>query len=189
MAIKYESAPPMREGREYEMDLVGRPDFRPDTPQESLRCLRDPSCVENNSRLFKEFEKYYAGDPTQPKRAFLRDLRIEIIDQLDLETEDEMNAVGVFPALDTTLDARGIDFFVSYLDPAKKKKIRIAGDVTTDTPLSKEERVGDPRLLNKILIYGDVGDECAKGDKECLEVIGRYAEKFVSSIKARQAMY
>ncbi|MEK7121972.1 MAG: hypothetical protein AAB807_00150 [Patescibacteria group bacterium] len=188
--MRFESSSPIKKGAEYELALLGgKPDLKPETPPEIKKHLfSDFNCPEETNELMLDIEKYSQSDPINPKKWFLKELRHQIINALNLKTKEEQENIKIFSTVGTTLDTRrGIDFFIGYYDAEKKKTIRIAGDVTEATLAEKIKR-SESATFNKIFIFGDVGEKCLKGDeKECFEIMSHYGFQFAEAIKAKIA--
>jgi hypothetical protein len=91
---------------------------------------------------FKIVMKHQEGDPVNPEAQFANDLRIEILDQLNLDEDAVKYYSSVGTALDTTKDIRADAFF------------DIAGSIFTFDITAREEK-SDLELDSDILITED----------------------------------
>lgn len=179
---QFESVAPMRGGRLNEVFLVGKPKFKKETPPEVKKALETRS-PERTGKLFGLVEKYFDGDPTNPERKFLKDLRWEVAKELGFVKPEDQTKLKVFPVVGTELDRRGADFFFSIHIPGAEHAARIVGDITSAPEYEKRKR--GEGLMEKVIIYGDIADAEIKGPKEYQETIQKYAHEFVEMAQAR----
>lgn len=173
---------PMQEGRINEIFLVGRPKFKKDTPPEVKKTIetRGP---ERTGKLFGLVEKYFDGDPTNPERKFLKDLRWEVAKELGFVKPEDQAKLKVFPVVGTELDRRGADFFFSIHIPGAEKVTRIMGDVTSAPEYEKIKRGDD--LMEKVIIYNDIADAEIEGKEAYQKTLQKYAHQFVEMAQTR----
>ncbi|QQG45974.1 MAG: hypothetical protein HYY55_03285 [Candidatus Niyogibacteria bacterium] len=181
---RYESAPPMGGGRINEIFLVGRPEWEKGIPPEVKKAL-DTRSQERTGCLFDYVEKYFDGDPTNPKRKFLRDLREKIASELGFIKPDDQKRLKVFPVVGTELDRRGADFFFSIHIPGAEKAARIVGDVT-NAPEHEKLKRGEG-LMEKVTIYGDIADAEIEGEEEYQKTLQKYAREFAEMAREKSA--
>jgi hypothetical protein len=60
--------------------------------------------------LIKESQK---GDPTNPEKDFLRELRLSIIENLGFSSQEDQDRVKAYSSVDTPLDIAGVDGFIT----------------------------------------------------------------------------
>jgi hypothetical protein len=126
----------------------------------------------NKSQLIEIVKSYQKFDPTNPNADFLRELRLAIIDILKLK-EEEMDKVKIYSALDTPLDAIGIDGFIT-LKINKREEI-----VTLDASLRGKE-FGEADI-----IFGELPDP-KENEEGYLKAIEEIAKKAVKIFKSRE---
>ncbi|OGZ28214.1 MAG: hypothetical protein A2931_03130 [Candidatus Niyogibacteria bacterium RIFCSPLOWO2_01_FULL_45_48] len=182
--MRFESTMPMREGRINEVFLVGRPKFKKETPPEIKRALETRG-QEKTGQLFGYVEKYFDGDPTNPERKFLKDLRGEVALELGFVKPEDQKRLKAFPVVGTELDRRGADFFFSVDIPGKDKALRIVGDVTSAPEHEKTKR--GEGLMEKVIIYGDIADAEMEGKEAYQKTLQKYAGEFIKMAKEKSA--
>lgn len=86
-------------------------------------------------------KKFQPWDPTNPTKNFARDIRLEVIDQLGLEKEEDMDKVKFYTSVGSPLDVfHGIDAFLEYTDKEGKTH-RVTFDLSMNP--AKEEYKAD----------------------------------------------
>lgn len=109
MAVRRGAPVEMYSGRELELDLLGKPKF----PREFLVAMRKIS--EENGYVRREagmevIRRHYPEDPTNPTKDFARELRMAVLEELNLEDGDEL---GFYSAVGTAIDIfHGTDAWV-----------------------------------------------------------------------------
>ncbi|MBI4457790.1 hypothetical protein HY633_02405 [Candidatus Uhrbacteria bacterium] len=140
---------PAYSGNEFEYDLFGQVDIR--DPKYLVELAKATTDKQTGYVPFRQAvdlaKKFQPGDPTNPKKDFLRELRIELVDKLGLETEKDADAVKVFTAVKTPLDAfHGADAFVTFTKNGKEIL------VTLDASLRKDKITGIDKSKADVLI-------------------------------------
>lgn len=130
-------------GKIFEEDFVGSIKKSPDY-QKALFELKEKTkkgdYVGYNDAL-ELAKKFQPWDPANPNKNFARDLRIEIIDQLGLEREEDMDRVKFYTSVGSPLDVfHGIDAFLEYTDKEGKTH-RVTFDLSMNP--AKEEYKAD----------------------------------------------
>lgn len=103
-AKRYENFIGGAEGTEFEWDIFGAVDTKNPEYQKELKKVVKPNGFVFFRDALKLVKKFQPGDPRNPERAFARDLRIEIIDQLGLTEEKDMDRIKFYTAIGTPLD-------------------------------------------------------------------------------------
>lgn len=122
-------------GREAEADFLGEVDVRDSKFQEELgRVAKDArgyTPYRQAVELAKRFQP--GGDSKNPRKGFLRDLRLAVAERLNLTTDEELERIGAYTAVGTPLDIfHGVDGFISATERGNQEKI-----VTMDVTLRK----------------------------------------------------
>lgn len=176
---RYESMSLIKEGREYELGLLGEPRFKKEIPSQDysryVKAMEHPE-KEEEKWLVDYFKKYYAGDPANPDKGFLNDLRLEVAEQLEMDMADEdLENIKVYPATDTPLDGKGIDFFFLIKPKGDEKEIMLAGDVTLQSLEGKRARKEGRKGRADVIITGEVSDPNLdeKGYEDTYQKYGR----------------
>jgi hypothetical protein len=99
-------------------------------PKEQVqRCCQE---IKANKKTLFNFVKNSQEpnyDPTNPRRGTARDLRVGIIDELNL-TEAEADRVKIFSATQTPLDIIGIDAFIAWQPKPGDREYFVTLDIT-----------------------------------------------------------
>ncbi len=135
---------------------------------ESLKEIRN-----NKDKLIEIVKKYQRFDPTNPSVDFLRELRLAVIDELNLKTPKEMDKVKAYSALDTPLDAIGIDGFVTL-------KINDREAVVTFDATLRKEKLEELREAD--IVFGELPDS-VEDEEGYLKAISELAEKAVNVLR------
>jgi len=170
------------EGTEFEWDIFGAVDTKnPEYQKELAKVTKQNGFVFEHDAL-KLVKKFQPEDPRNPERAFARDLRIEIIDQLGLTEEKDMDRVKFYTAIGTPLDKwHGIDGFFE-IEEANGQIIRITLDATT---IDKEEKNKRGQEIKADIVVGEKWLNLA--DEEKLpEKIKEFAKEIVNIFKAKE---
>jgi hypothetical protein len=155
-------------GRELEIDVFGKPKF----PHAFDRIIREADRgylpFQRAQDLIRE---HYPGDPTNPEKEFANDIRLEVVEQLDLGDEGS-DDVKFYSAVGTPLDLyHGVDAWIEIAlqDEQSGRTIRaqVTLDVTQRTEKQEEGHKAD-------IIIGDVPDPSAKN---YLSEVSRYGEE------------
>lgn len=131
---------------------------------------------EDGFRLVRE---HYGGDPTEPQKEIARDLRLEVIDVLEL-SEDESERLKFYTAVDTPLDEyHGVDAWIEYETPEGERVI-----VTLDITLNPEKLANGGKAD---VLIGHISSP-QLNESEYLDEINEYAQKIVHVIRNRIAL-
>jgi hypothetical protein len=171
----------MKAGREFEADLLGTAE------------INDPKYADEVRKIVKEIGKPYipyrqalelvknfqSGDPTNPKKDFLRELRLAVADKLGLETDEDLEGLRAYTAVGTPLDIlHGVDGFISFGAPDKKE-----GIVTFDVTLQEDKQTGGGKAD---LIIGDLPDP-DEDEAGYLAAIEKVAEQIARKFQRPEA--
>ncbi|MBI2483185.1 hypothetical protein HYV74_03345 [Candidatus Uhrbacteria bacterium] len=153
-------------GRQFERDFVGS--ITQDRAyQEALQKVATPDGFVRFDAALRLVRAHQPWDPTNPDADLLRDLRLEIIDQLHLREQDA-DRVRAYTAVGSPLDIfHGIDAFIEYQDQKTENVRRITLDLTL-----KEHKDADQRKAN-ILIR----ELPAPEEDTYLQAVTRYAKE------------
>lgn len=178
--MRFES-PSTYSGREFEYDLFGQVDIR--DPKFLAELAKVTTDKKTGYVPFKQAvelaKKFQPGDPTNPKKDFLRELRIELIDKLGLESEKAADGLKVYTAVKTPLDAyHGADAFVTFSKGGKEIVI------TLDASLRQDKITGLDKSKADVLI-GEL--PMPEEDEDAyLEAIGDIADKVARQIELKE---
>jgi len=170
------------EGTEFEWDIFGAADTKNPEYQKELERVTKPNDFVFYRDALKLAKKFQPGDPGNPKRAFARDLRIEIIDLLGLTEEKDMDRIKFYTAIGTPLDKwHSIDGFFE-IEQENGPPVMITMDATTITEKEKIQR--GQEIKADILISDkelDIADE-----EKLPEKISMFAKEIVNIFKEKQ---
>ena len=114
-------------GREHEADVLGSVRVSSQAYKNELAKVGEPSEQKDipyvpYEKAFGLAEHHQPWDPTNPQNEFLRELRLELYDQLGQDENARPDAVRMYTAVNTPLDRYfGIDGFVKYEAPDGSK--------------------------------------------------------------------
>jgi len=181
-------------GKEYEYDLLGKLDTDNPAFQSELKKLQSAAVNRGyhprqaDSLPYREAvalsKKFQPGDPTNPVRAFAKELRLALAEKLGLESDEQMDKLKIFTTLGGPLDAHGVDGFISYACPADnggEREVTVSFDVTRNPIKDEAPKAAD------LLIGGDIPDPSDENYKEdeYLGVIEGYAGKMARIIQEK----
>ncbi|OGL64978.1 hypothetical protein A3B21_03890 [Candidatus Uhrbacteria bacterium RIFCSPLOWO2_01_FULL_47_24] len=162
-------------GRDLELSLFGEANI---SDPNYKRALADKIQIREGGRYvdFKDSvelaKRFQSSDPTNPNKDFLRELRLAIVDQLNL-APDTSDSVKVYTAVNTPLDKfHGVDGFATY--QSSGGEILITMDVTANP-----EKV--MRGAKAQVIIGEVADP-RENEEEYLREIDKYAGEIIERI-------
>jgi hypothetical protein len=166
-------------GTEFEYDLFGQADIR---NPEYVKALRAAGADERTGYLpfgkaVDLTKRFQPGDPSNPKKEYLRDLLFAVQEKLGVDPEDEPDSVRAFTAVGTPLDKfHGVDAFVS------KKGERGDVLVTLDATL-RPEKLNEGWKAD--LMIGDLPS--VEDDEDgYLAAIDDMADKIASKIREKE---
>lgn len=118
-------------------------------------------------------KKFQPWDPSNPGKDFARDIRIEIIDRLNLAKEEDMERVKFYTAVGSPLDVfHGVDAFLEYAGE-EGEIYRVTFDLSLD-PGKEEKHKAD-------LVVKELSDPQTETEKY-LEEVAQIAEKAAALI-------
>lgn len=132
----------MQAGKEYEISYLGSIRVGADYDKAYQEALhKNPRANPETGYLPYEaavelVKKFQPGGPeaeTNPQRDFMRELRLAVLEKLDLEEADEniTDNLKTFTAVGSPLDVfHGIDAFLTFQDKNKKKKAVVTIDIS-----------------------------------------------------------
>lgn len=113
-------------------------------------------------------KKFQPWDPSNPGKDFARDIRIEVIDRLNLAKEEDMERVKFYTAVGSPLDVfHGVDAFLEYADEEGGIH-RVTFDLSLD-PGKEEKHKAD-------LVVKELSDPQTETEKY-LEEVAQIADK------------
>lgn len=111
-----------------ERDFIGAVDVRNSAYVDAWNAAKRPNGYvpfRAALRLAKQFQPW---DPANPQKDFSRDVRLEIIEQFDLD-EAASDRVKCYTAVGTPLDIlHGVDGFIEFIDPTTRTVQRVTFD-------------------------------------------------------------
>lgn len=185
-----------RAGREHEQRLFGKVDV------DNVGYRRALKKVAREGRGGKLYVSYndaldlarqsQPGDPTNPQADFLRELRLELIERLGIESDAQAELVNGYTAVGTPLDVlHGVDAFVvvshegydipvtldATLRPEKLERVAAASDFGPKADV----------LVGEVPDLGEDEDAYLQAIEEvAIEVMKKVYEKIEQEITARQ---
>lgn len=188
-------------GKEYEFDLVGGVDRENPSYQADLKAKQSAAVARGyrprqaDSLPFREAlelsKKFQPGDPTNPRKAFAKTLRLALAEKLGVKPDEQKN-IKIFTSIGGPLDAHGIDGFISYVCPIKdgqEKEFMVSFDITKNPDKDAQMMKAD------LLIGGDIPDSSDEGynEEKYSGVINNYAAEMAgilqNKIKDHQERY
>lgn len=120
----------------------------------------------------------YIQEPTNPEKPFAKELRMAVIDDLGLNTNEEMSRVRFYTSVGTTLDYNhGVDGWFEFdLEKGGTRKITI--DVTTNPNK-------DTWKANIIFQREDFPDPC-DGEEEFLAVVAECKDLIMEELRPQK---
>ena len=170
------------EGTEFEWDIFGAVDTKNPEYQKELAKVAKPNefvFFRDAIRLVKKFQPH---DPGNPERPFARELRMEIIEQLDLLEEKDMDKVKFYTAIGTPLDKwHSIDGFFE-IEQENGPPIMITLEATT---ITEEEKIKRGQEIKADIVISE--KELDLGNEKTLpEKISGVAKEIVEVFKSKQ---
>jgi len=125
-------------GRLHERDVLG--EFKmSDEAKRAFRLAADERGYVTYNKALELVRTFSQEDPTNPQKPFAKELRLAVIEALDLEDDDEMNRIRFYSALGTALDIfHGIDGWIE-LQLDEGPPILVTLDVTLNTKKSEHK--------------------------------------------------
>lgn len=170
-------------GRILERELFGEFDASDPAYQRALREVMRPDghvSFDDSVRLVRAFSK---DDPMHPRRDFLRDLRLEVMDALGRKKQLPDDAVLAYTSVGTPFDFKHhADAFLIVRKNGREEIIRI------DASRRPEKIVAAARGESEADIFvgeGDVPDAVQEQDKY-LEAVAQFADRVVLALDRRE---
>lgn len=176
-------------GRLYEAKFLGEFGITDEFVEAERKLERDErGRYRDPEALYSLLKKHYRQDPTEPAPGYARDLRLEIVDALGLEADEE-SRLKVYSTLKTPIDYKfGVDGFVELEDPETGKTVRVTLDVTMNRRKMEEARTEGSKAD---VVIGPLPDAVQEED-DYLKALAGYAkdigarlEKRLSDVKSR----
>ncbi|HBB49850.1 TPA: hypothetical protein DCZ50_03125 [Candidatus Nomurabacteria bacterium] len=124
-------------------------------------------------------KKYQPFDPTNPQKPFLKDLKLEMAEVLGLESDEDMDRIKIYTAVNSILDIDfGIDGFIEFED--KDGKIRM---LTLDVTRNKAKIEDD--AFRADMPIDDIPDIITE-KTEYFEYLRVWAEKAAKIIQTKK---
>lgn len=166
-------------GTEFEYDLFGQADVRNPEYQKALKAAgADPRTgYLPFGKAVELAQKFQPGDPTNPKKDYLRELLFAVQEKLDIDPDDEPDSVRAYTAVGTPLDKfHGVDAFISK--KGERKDILVTLDATL-----RPEKINEGWKAD--LMVGDLPS--AEEDEDAyLQAIDDMAEKIAAKIREKE---
>lgn len=156
---------PVYFGHELEMDLLGSVRW-PKVFLDAMKPFQRSGGYVPYEKMIQLIRAYYPEDPTNPKKEFTKDLRLEIMWALNLKDQQ----IRYYNSLKTPLDIwHGVDAWIEIDDPKSNEPIVVTIDTTLNT--AKQESGHKANLI--------VGDVPEPDSKQYLPIVERYAKEAV----------
>ncbi|QQG42766.1 MAG: hypothetical protein HYW15_00915 [Candidatus Giovannonibacteria bacterium] len=128
-------------------------------------------------------------DPTNPKKLFLKDLRLAVIDALGLVDEKAMDRVKIYTAVDSPLDHwHGVDVFIEFEDENGKSSKIVTFDASIKDEKIESEREAVKKEIKADILIDKVPDPDVDGIKPYLEKVEEIAKLAVEALKTRPSL-
>lgn len=163
-------------GRELEQDVFGKAKWSREF-QAALRA----NAKENGYMTMRDamdiIRRHYPEDPTNPAKDFARELRIAIIEALNLSDEEADN-LKFYNAINTPLDIfHGTDAWIEYADPQTHRRSQVTLDATLNTGKIAEGHKAD-------VIITEV-ESVEENEEKYLSDIEKYAQEIAGILAHR----
>lgn len=161
-------------GRELELDLVGKPIFPRSFAAELKKAADNENGYVRRDKAMDLIRQFTPADPTNPPKDFARELRLAVIEALNLPDGDE---VGFYSAVGTPVDLfHGVDAWVElkYAPVGRPESVHhavVTLDVTDRTGESYEKYKED-RTKADVIVKGIPEPTDAQYLKK-IEILGR----------------
>ncbi len=128
----------MYSGTLNERDMLGEFKASPQAIARLREIASDRGYVSYNKAM--DFARQFSEkDPTDPEKPFANQLRSALIEELDLETDEEMDRLKFYSAVGTPLDVfHGVDAWIEYVSPSGARVV-VTIDVTLNTNKSSHK--------------------------------------------------
>jgi len=189
--MKFEKKEEFYSGKEYEYDLVDKPNV--DDPAyigefkrlQAKASERDGKNYVGNYLPYEDSlalaKKFQPADPTNPRKPFAKELRLACAEVLGLETEEELDRIKIYTCLggeQSPADRyHDVDFFIS-LESEDEQEEKITFQISKD-----------PNTVTRadVFVRDDVPDPSDDNfDTNIVEIAGRYAREFKDSLELKR---
>ncbi|MBI2474887.1 hypothetical protein HYV69_00455 [Candidatus Uhrbacteria bacterium] len=162
-------------------DAFGRVDVSKEH-EEAFRIMKDKYGFLSLDKLLDLVRRYTREDPTNPKKPFARELRQAVIEQLGIETVEDMDRVKFYSAVGTHADIlEGVDAWIEYTDDD-------AGRVVVTLDITKNPNKDSWKADVIIPEVADESDEdgLVEDAEKFGEMVVEKLQKKISDIDARK---
>lgn len=165
-------------GRTYESRFMGKAIVDPRFIKELAKLPHGRGRrFRNDEDVFRLYQKYYLGDPTNPAGIHAKELKLAVGDALGL-SEDELDHLKFYSTLKTPIDAMmGVDGFLAYQESQKKPDHFVTLDATLRREKVKKGGKAD-------VIIGELPDAVQEEDAY-FEAIEKYARQIALMLQSR----
>ncbi len=168
-------------GREFEADMLGEIDIFDPKFQRALKEI-----VERVGKRYVPYKdaldlarQFQSGDPKNPKKDFLRELRLAVAKRLGYETDEQLDRIGAYTALKSPLDVfHGVDGFIEVKEPNRPAEV-----VTLDLSLNPDKIAKGAKAD---IVVGDLPD-ADEDEAAYLKELASLAEVIVAKIRGQKA--
>jgi hypothetical protein len=156
-------------GTELEADIFGKPKFAKAYEEAYKKAAAERGYLPYG-RAQEIIREFYPEDPTNPKKEFAKDLRLEICDRLELD-EEEADCVKFYSAVGTALDRfHGVDGWFE-IDLDSEEFGTLHAEVTMDAT-KRPDKLEDGYKADMV-----VGEIPAPDEDGYLEATEKYADQ------------
>jgi hypothetical protein len=122
-------------------------------------------------------KEHYKDDPTDPKKEFAADVRFEIADQLEFGTDEEMDSLKFYTAVESLYDTMsGVDAWVEVdLGDGKIAEVRL--DATLNPNKNSQNAKAD-LVVRKV-------PRASHGEDKYLKIVETYGKKIATLLQKR----
>lgn len=129
----------------------------------------------SSEKLFDLVRRHTKEDPTNPRKDVARELRLAVMESLDVDGDE----VKLYSAVDTPVDVMlGTDAWVEYADPKTGEAIIVTLDITKRADKIESGHKAD-------IVFGELPAIFEEGDRY-LEEIGILGEKIAMKIREKR---
>jgi len=155
----------IREGIEFTKEL------RPIVNEILRKIEKEKEKIMDIVKNYQPFDPTNPIDPRKPTQTFLKDLRLSIIEKLELDLEEKK--VKVYTSVNTPLDVIGIDSFIVLEDDRPRV-------VTLDATLRREKL---EKLQKADIVFSELPDP-EINEEEYLQEVDKIADRIVRMWKS-----
>lgn len=128
-------------------------------------------------------------DPTNPKKLFLKDLRLAVIDALGLVDEKETDRVKIYTAVDSPLDYwHGVDMFIEIEDESGKTSKIVTFDASIRDKKIESEKSGEEKAIKADVLIDRVPDPDIDGIRPYLDKVDEIARLAADALKTKPSL-